>query len=513
MPMPRTAMNKIREIIRLHAECNLTQRAIARTLNISRPVVKKYIESLTSAGLDYQTICAMDDDTLLSKLEDLIKAPSTRYTVLSQNFKHYATELKRTGVTLELLWQDYRRQHSDGYSYSQFCYHYQLWRSDSALSMHMSHKAGDKMFVDFTGKTLQIVDRHSGEIQDVEVFVAVLGASQYTYVEAVASQKKHDWLSVNSNALEFYGGVSAAIVPDCLKSAVTRSNKYEPDINPEYVDFANHYGTTILPARPLHPKDKALVEGAVRIVYRYVFAVLRDKIFHSLTELNAAMRETLTAYNTRPMQKLNVSRQQLFDQIEKEALQDLPAQRYEIKHFKSLKAQFNYHVYLSEDKHHYSLPYRYRGKQMLVSYTDSVVEIFYKNRRIAFHKRNRTPNGYSTIKDHMPTAHQVYSDWNPQRFINWAQSIGQHTEDAIKTVLKSRQHPEQSYKTCLGILSLAKQYQKDRIDNACKTALNFDRCSYKAIKNILDKGIDQYQPDLFGPQPEHENIRGNRYYN
>lgn len=369
------------------------------------------------------------------------------------------------------------------------------------------------MFVDFTGKKLQVVDKHSGEIQDVEVFVAVLGASQYTYVEAVDSQKKHDWLKVNANAIEFYGGVPAAIVPDCLKSAVIKSNRYEPDINPEYADFASHYGTTILPARPVHPKDKALVEGAVRIVYTHIFAVLRDQIFHSITELNAAIRETLTVYNTRPMQKLNVSRQQLFNQIEKDALHSLPAQRYEVKHFKSLKAQFNYHIYLSEDKHYYSLPFRYRGKQMLVSYTDSIVEIFYKNRRIAFHKRNRTPNGYSTIKDHMPTAHRAYSDWNPQRFITWAQSIGQHTEDAIKTVLKSRQHPEQSYKTCLGILNLSKNYEKSRIDNACKTALYFDRCYYKAIKNILDKGIDQYQPDLFGPQPEHENIRGNKYYN
>ena len=511
--MQRTRMNKIREIIRLHDECNLSKRSIARSLNISRPVVKKYVESLASTGLNYKAICAMDDDTLLSKLEELLKTTSKRYTVLSQNFKYYATELKRTGVTLELLWQEYRQKHTDGYSYSQFCYHYQLWRSDSALSMHMSHKAGDKVFVDFTGKKLQVVDRHSGEIHDVEVFIAVLGASQYTYVEAVASQQKHDWLKVNSNAFEFYGGVPAAIVPDCLKSAVTKSNKYEPDINPEYADFARHYRTTILPARPLHPKDKALVEGAVRIVYTHVFAVLRDRVFHSITELNVAIRETLNAYNTRPMQKLKVSRQQLFNQVEKEVLQSLPNQKYERKHFKSLKAQFNYHIYLSEDKHHYSLPYRYRRKQMKVTYTDSIVEIFYKNRRIAFHKRNRSPNGYSTIKEHMPSAHRLYGDWNPQRFITWSQNIGKYTEDVIRTVLKSRQHPEQSYKTCLGILNLSKKYEKSRIDNACKTALYFDRCYYKAIKNILDKGMDQYQPDLFCTQPEHENIRGNDYYN
>ncbi|MFO7882818.1 MAG: IS21 family transposase [Kosmotogaceae bacterium] len=506
-------MNKIREIIRLHDKCNLTRRAISRALNISRPVVKKYIESIDSAGLNYQAVSTMDDDTLLFKLEDLIKPTSARYAALSKNFTYYATELKRTGVTLDLLWQEYRQKYPDGYSYSQFCYHYQVWRNGSALSMHMTHKAGDKMFVDFTGKKLQIVDKHSGEIQDVEVFIAILGASQHTYVEATVSQKKHDWLKVNSNALEFFGGVPAAIVPDCLKTAITKSHKYEPDINPEYADFACYYDTTILPARPLHPKDKALVEGAVKIVYTRIFAVLRDRIFYSLRELNIAIREALKDHNTRPMQKLNMSRQQMFTQVEKEALHPLPAQKYEIKHFKSLKAQFNYHIYLSDDKHHYSLPFRYRGKQMLVSYTDSIVEIFYKNRRIAFHKRDRSPNGYSTIKDHMPTAHRKYSDWNPERFLRWAQNIGNHTEDVITTTLKSRQHPEQSYKTCLGILNLGKKYEKSRIENACKTALYFNHCSYKTIKKILDNDMDNYQPDLFCPQPEHDNIRGNRYYN
>ena len=512
MPMQRISMNKIREIIRLNEQCNLSQRAIARALNISRPIIKEYINKINSSGLDYAKIKDIDDDTLLQIVEGTRRSSSDRYTLLRLKFEYFLKELKRTGVTLELLWQEYRTEHSDGYGYSQFCYHFQLWRNTSELTMHMDHKVGDKMFVDFTGKTLEIVDQQTGEIRDVEVFVAVLGASQYTYVEAVATQKKHDWIKVNQNAFLYFGGVPQAVVPDCLKSAVQKANKYEPDINPEYADFARHYQTTILPARPNCARDKALVEGTVRIIYTRIFAQIRNRIFHSLEELNLAIWQELEKHNQKPMQRLKISRKELFHEMEKASLKPLPAEKYVIRNFKSLKAQFNYHVYLSEDKHHYSVPYRYRGKQVRVIYTHSIIEIFYKNRRIAFHKRSRIPNGYTTIKEHMPSHHQAVSDWNPQRLINWARNIGEHVETVVSHILESRQHPEQGYKVCLGILSLAKKFDNQRLNKACARAIDFHQYSYKGIKNILENRLEDYQLDSFKPLPTHSNIRGNQYY-
>ncbi len=512
MPQKRISMNKIRELIRLHDIANLSQRAISRTLGISRPVVKDYISKIEKAGLSYQAISSMDDDSLLQTITDTVCVKNERYNTLQHQFDYISKELKRTGVTLERLWHEYRQHHPDGYGYSQFCYHYQVWRNSSELTMHINHKAGDKMFVDFAGKTLEIVDKHTGEVTDVEVFIAVLGASQYTYVEAVASQKKHDWIKVNQHALYFFGGVPRAIVPDCLKSAILKSNPYEPDINPEYADFARHYQTAILPARPRHPKDKALVEGAVRIVYTRIYAAIRNRMFHSIAELNDAIGKELDSYNNVRMQRLNTSRKQLFDDIEKNRLNALPTQRYEIRTFKSLKAQFNYHIYLSEDKHHYSVPYRYRGKQLTVIFTDSIVEIFFKNNRIAMHKRSPTPNGYSTIKEHMPKQHQQYGDWSPQRFNDWAANIGTHTQMVIRTILAGKKHPEQAYKTCLGILKLTDKYDNDRLNNACQKAIDFNYVSYKGIKYILEKRLDNYQDELILSHPAHTNIRGQDYY-
>jgi transposase len=505
-------MKKIRELIRLYEVANLSQRAISRTLGISRPVVSEYISKIRKAGLDYKTINTMDDDTLLQTITDTVRVKNDRYNTLREQFDTISKELQRPGVTLERLWHEYRQQHPDGYSYTQFCYHYQVWRNSSELTMHIPHKAGDKMFVDFAGKKLEIIDKHTGEVKEVEVFIAVLGASQYTYVEAVASQKKHDWIKVNQNAFYFFEGVPQAIVPDCLKSAVQKSNPYEPDINPEYADFARHHQTTILPARPNRPKDKALVEGAVRIVYTRIYAALRNQIFHSIPELNNAIHRELKTYNAIPMQKLNTSRKQLFDEIETKALNALPTEKYEIRTFKSLKAQFNYHIYLSEDKHYYSVPYRYRAKQLTVIFTDSSVEIFYKNNRIAIHKRNRTPNGYSTITEHMPKQHQQYGDWSPQRFKNWAAKIGPHVETVINTILSAKKHPEQAYKTCMGILKLATKYDNSRLNSACEKAIEFDYISYKGIKYILEKNLDNYQQELFQSHPDHNNIRGQHYY-
>ena len=505
-------MEKIREILRLKEQCKLSERAISRALNVSRPVIKDYLSKLTKASLDYSQAKQCSDDELLEAIKGNHGLLSKRHEVLRQKFDYFAKELKRPGVTIERLWQEYRAENPRGYSYSQFCYHFQLWRSTSELTMHIEHKAGDKMFVDFTGKKLRIVDRNTGEIRDVEVFVALMGASQYTYARATLSQKKDDWIEANQNAFDYFGGVPKAVVPDCLKSAVKTPDRYEPDINPEYADFARHYQTTILPARPNRPRDKALVEGAVRIVYAWIFAALRDRTFFTLEDLNQAIKEQLELYNSKLMQRLKISRKQLFEDIDKPVLAPLPKQRYSLRRFKRLKAQFNYHIYLSEDKHYYSVPYRHRGQRLLVVYDNTVVEIFHKNRRIAFHRRSQAVGRYTTIKEHMPSHHQAMNDWNPERLINWAGNLGEYVKAVISNILGQRQHPEQAYKTCLGILNLAKKYDKKRLNKACKRAIEFQYYSYKGIRNILKNGTEEQQLDCFEPLPEHQNIRGNRYY-
>ncbi len=516
MAKRKVTMKKIREIIRLHTECNMSIRQIAQSLTISRPVVTDYIQLIQRTGISYADISAMPDNELEHLVSSGNKKENQRYQRLSSQFEYFTRELKRTGVTLALLWEEYCAAEEAPYSYSQFCYHFQMYSETSELSMHIEHKAGDKMFVDFTGKKLTVTDRITGEIKPVEVFVAVLGASGYTYVEACLSQKKEDWIRVNENALRYFGGVSAAIVPDCLKSAITKTGRYEMDKNPEYTDFARHYDTTILPARPYSPKDKALAENAVKIVYTWIYARMRNEVFFTLNDLNKRIHNLLEAYNDKKMQRPSLSRRELFDTVEKEALRPLPQEYYEIKHFKRLKVQCNYHIYLSDDKHYYSVPYRYRGRKVDVFYTQKMVEVYENNIRIASHLRNHRPNGYTTEKDHMPHKHQYMAEWNPERFSSWAHSIGEPVQTLVDSILNSREHPEQAYKTCLGILNLSTQYSPHRLAKACARSLRYEIYTYKGVKNILENNMEEmedYEYDNFcAPLPEHENVRGSNYY-
>lgn len=515
MSQRRITMRKIREIVRLNEQSKLSQRKISKTLGISRPVINDYIIKLKTSGLGFSDIENMPDDKLLKILEGNKTSDNEKLKLLTGKFTHFTKELKRIGVNRQILWEEYIKENPDGYGYSQFCYHFQIWQNMSEISMHMEHKAGDKLFVDFTGKKLAITDRTTSEKQEVEVFVAILGASQLTYVEASLSQKKEDWIRLNENSLRYFGGVPRAIVPDCLKSAVTKTDRYEPDINPEYLDFARHYNTTILPARPAKPKDKALAEGAVRIVYSRIFAILRDRVFYSLDEINLAIFEQLDPFNARKMQRPGVSRRELFDDIEKSELQSLPADRYELKKFKRLKVQFNYHIYLNDDCHYYSVPYRYKGRKVDVLFTERALEVYYNNVRIAAHIRNSRKNGYTTQRDHMSESHKWQDNWNPEKLTDLAREKGEDVAVFIETVLSSRQHPEQSYKTCLGILALSKAYGELRLNKACKRAIYFENCTYKMIKNILSNNMDQMDVEDFeinGTLPEHENIRGDQYY-
>jgi transposase len=370
------------------------------------------------------------------------------------------------------------------------------------------------LYVDYTGKKLKYIDLDTGEILTAEIFVAILGCSQLTYVEASPSQKKEDFITSVERALLFFGGVPQCIVPDNLKSAVTKSDRYQPQINERFADFASHYGTTVVPARARKPRDKALVEGAVKIAYQRIFAPLRDKPYTSLAVLNTDITELLKEHNNKPMQRSGSSRMETFIATEQEALKALPQERYECKLYKWITVHKNAHILLSQDKHYYSVPYRYVGEKIKVVYTSCEVEIYHHCTRIAYHKRNYKAHKYTTVSDHMPSSHQFVADWNDEKFLSWATNIGAATQEAIASILKSKLHPEQAYKSCIGILTMTKKVGNERLNNACKRALEYQACNYKSIQNILDKGLDDTtvseppQYDL----PFHDNIRGKEFY-
>jgi len=509
-------MRKIRELLRLKFEQNQSARKSAIILKIGKTAASQYVAGFKSSGLDIQSISQMSDSDLLKAINIKKETTNTKYQELSSQFSYFEKELKRVGVTLQLLWQEYSQSHADCYGYSQFCHHYFHWRKDQKVSMHMEHKAGDKMFVDFTGKKLSTVNAETGEITEYEVFVSILGASQYAYIEAVLSQTKTDWIMCNEHALRFYGGVPAAIVPDCLKSAVTHPDKYEPQINESFHDFSAHYHTSIVPARALHPKDKSLVENYVRNAYTQIFAPLRNITFFSLAELNNALWEQLDIFNNKNFQGKEYSRKLLFKEIEQEQLQELPLQLYDFKTFNNSKVQYNHHVYLKEDKHYYSVPFLYTGKKVLITSTSTLVEIYFNNSRIATHQRNRHQYGYTTKQEHRPLNHQYISDWNPTRFKSWGHSISTEVEEVIANILDRPEHPEQAYRTCMGLLNLEKKHERDNFIKACKKALVVKCVTYKFIKNILttkafNLSVDE-ELSLFS-LPKHDNIRGKSMYN
>ena len=508
-------MNKLKEFLRL-VELGHSYREIARMLNISRGSVENYSATFKKNNLKYRDIAELTDEQLEEILSIGGKHLTSKemYQKLIDRFSYYTCELKKTGVTLRLLWEEYKIENVNGYGYSRFCFHYQQWNEMKKVSMHIEHKYGDKMFVDFSGDKLKIINPTTGIETEVEVFVAILGGSNLTYAEAVLSQKKEDFIRVSENSLRYFGGVPAAIVPDCLKSAVTKGNKYEPKINLDYADFARHYGTVILPARPYHPKDKSPVENAVRLVYQRVFAPLRNRVFTSLEELNLDIREQLEIHNKKPMQKTNLSRRDLFEAYERNTLKPLPVRMYDFKKFSTATVQINYHVYLGEDKRYYSVPYRFKGNKISIIYTDRIVEMFYRNERIAIHERERR-SGYSTNKEHMPSHHKFFADWSPEKILSWATNIGDKVNNVAAHILSSSQHPEQGFKSCIGIISLSKKYGNIRVNHACQIAITYQEYSYKFINNLLQRNMDMIeteQQDLPFNIPLHENIRGNEYY-
>lgn len=508
-------MSIIRQVAQLKSN-GQSIRSISDSLGISRNTVRKYLRLFQGQGLSLAAVVQMESGELSELIDPSGGADSDRYLTLLKLFPSYERELGRVGVTRGLLWGEYKAQYPGGYNYSRFCYHFQQWLNQKQVVMHFDHKAGDKLFIDYTGKKIEVVDPDSGEIQEAEIFVAILGASQLTYVEALPSQQLQDFIRATCNALAFFRGVPQVLVPDNLKSAVTRSNKYEALLNESFADMALHYETSILPARSRKPRDKALVENAVKLVYTRVFAPLRNDSFTSLGQLNAAIKPLLKRHNELPFQGEKYSRQDRFEEIEKQALKPLPSEPYELKSFAKAKVQKNAHVLLGADKHYYSVPYAHTGKQVKLIYTSSTVEIYYKHQRIASHKRNRRRNTYTTVKDHMPSTHQFIADWNPEKFLKWAGNIGPHTQDYVDQILKQKTYPEQAYRACLGILSFAKKTAvgKERLELACKRGSYFQSYGYHIIKRILDHKLEQIETDPPAQLklPLHDNIRGENYY-
>jgi transposase len=506
-------MSKLKQIIRMRRD-GVPLQTIARAVDTSRNTVKKYLRLIEVKQLHYDQLLQMQDNEVEALLAEPDQRDKERLTSLTAMFPYIEKELQRTGVTRWILWGEYKAKHPDGFSYSGFCDHFKQYRISRCGSLHFNYEPADKLFIDFTGKKLPVVDPGTGEITEVEVYVAVLGYSQLTYVQAVASQRKEDFIAATENALHYFGGVPRVLIPDNLKSAVTKADKYEAEINHTFLDFANHYGTTVLPARSYKPKDKAHVERAVNITYSRIFAPLRNQVFYTIKSLNEAIAEQLTVHNNTPFRQRPISRRELFEQEEKNLLALLPVDRYEIKAVKEITVMKNGYIQLWEDKHYYSVPYRFIGQRVKVIYSSSQVSVFYNKERIAYHSRSTKKYGHSTIHEHMASSHQFVSDWNPEKFINWAAAISPVVKDYVIRILDAAAYPEQAYRSCVGILSYEKKVGRQRFITAIERATYYGAFNYTMIKKILQCGLDKV---AFGDEvttllPAHDNIRGAAAY-
>lgn len=504
----RFCVELVREVFRLKWAENKSNRFIGKALNVSKSTVGTYLARAARAKIN----CLNQIDSLNDEELKKIIFPHKEVEVHPKlDFEKIHKELKRKHVTLMLLWQEELEDNPNLYSYNHFCLLYRKWRGEQKISMKQTHKAGEKAFIDYAGTTVPIHNKKTGEVNEAQIFVEVLGASDYAYVEATWTQSTRDFLRSNINACEYFGGVAEIWVPDNLKSAVSIASRYEPEINQSYRQLAEHYGVAVIPARAYRPKDKAKVENGVLNVSRWILARLRDQKFFSLDELNESIWNLLEDYNDKKMQGLSQSRKMLFEDIEKSALKALPMKKFELACWKKAKANIDYHIVL--EKCFYSVPYKLRGKELQVRYTDSCVEVFYQSKRVASHRRLFKEKSTSTIKEHMPAGHREYSDWSPSRIINWARRIGPFCALVCQKIMEDREHPELGFRSCLGIIRLEKKYSKERLENACKRALKIGGLTYKSISSILTKGLDHQELEESSEMEiKHENIRGSDYY-
>ena len=508
MAAERLSMRTIREILRLKWDCQRTNREIAQSCGIARSSVAECLARARDAGLTWPLPSALDDGTLEARLYRRPGRPTTRPL---PDWAGLHQELRHPGVTLQLLWQEYKTAQPTGLQYSQFAVHYHRWARTLDVCLRQEHRAGEKLFLDYAGQSLWITHPTTGARTPVALFVAVLGASNYTYAEATRTADLAAWLGSHVRTFAYLGGVPAALIPDNHKSAVLHPDRYEPDLHPSYLDLATHYGTTILPTRVRRPRDKAKVETAVLIVERWIVAALRHRTFFSLAEVNAAISELLGRLNARPFRKLPGSRQTLFATLDQPALRPLPLTAYVFAEWKRARVNIDYHVSLAG--HYYSVPYQLVHHEVELRFSATVVEIFHKGQRVASHVRSYRP-GFTTDPAHRPKAHQEYLAWTPSRLVHWGATIGASTAALISAILAGRPHPEQGYRSCLGLLRLSKQYPVARLEAACARALVLRALSYKSVQSILRTGLDQQVlvPLVTPPRPTHEYVRGPAYY-
>ena len=512
MAAERLSMRKIREILRQKWALGRSHREVAASLGVSVGIVAKTVLRATTAKLTWESVAALDEAALEVRLYGRGAEPGS--TRPEPDYAWIDIERRKAGVTLELLHLEYLERHPDGYRYTQFCELYRGWLKRQRLVMRHVHRAGEKLFTDYAGKRPHIVDRETGEAIPVELFVAVLGASNLTYAEATRTQRVADWTASHVRALEYFGGVPAAVVPDQLKSAVTEACRYEPGIQRTYEELAAHYGTTIIPARPATPRDKAKVEVAVQIAERWIVARLRNEVHFSLESLNARIAELLEELNGRTMRRYGTSRRALFERLERAALRPLPAERFVYGEWKIAKVGIDYHVEI--ERHLYSVPFALAGERVDVRMTATTIEIFHRGERVASHARSHTRGRHTTVDEHMPERHRQHLEWTPGRMIQWARSIGPETARLVTAILESRRHPEQGYRSCLGILRLGRHYGEARLEAACSRALAVGARSYRHVDSVLRAGLDRLpvaeaDPPTATP-PDHENIRGRDYY-
>jgi transposase len=505
-------MRQVREVLRLKHVAGLSDRHIAASVGISRYTVAEYLRRAAVVGISWPVPVELDDATLEACL--FSSSVASREPLRAQpDWPQIHAELRRAGVTLLLLWEEYRAGQPDGYGYSRFCDLYREWRAGASPTMRQTHVAGERLFVDFAGQTVAIIDPLSGTSRAAQIFVAALGASNYTYAEARCTQGLADWIGCHINALTFFGGVAHQIVCDNLKAGVTAACRYEPGINRTYQEMATHYGSAIVPARVRKPRDKAKVEVAVQVVQRWVLARLRHQRFFSLAELNIVIRELIDELNNRSMRRIGCSRRALFEAIERTALKPLPAEPFEYAEWKRCRAGLDYHVEIHG--HWYSVPFRLIREALEARVTDRTVEVFHRGVRVAVHARNPIQHRHTTVPDHMPSAHRRYADWTPARLRREAGHIGPATTALVELILQAKPHPEQGFRACLGILRLVRGYGAERVEAACQRGIDIGARTYSSVASILRNNLDrahrsQSEPDA--PPVQHGNIRGGGYY-
>ena len=510
MPRPHTIMRQIRNVLRLVLRDNVSRRTAALSLSVPRSSVNDLVTRALAAEITWEVANGLDD----TELEARLFRPVAKEPIRPQpDFNYVKRELAKKGVTLNLLWLEYLEQHPGGYAYSQFCALYRAWRKHLGVTMRQDHKAGEKLFVDFPGLTIPIYDPATLQVAfEAELFVTVLGASSYLYVEALRSQELLHWVNAHCHAFSFYDGCPEVLVPDNLRSAVSKSHRYEPDPNATYQEMAEHYGCVVIPARPYKPRDKAKVESGVQLVERWIIAVLRHRRFTSLAELNEVIAGLVTRVNDKPFKKMEGSRRSLFLELDKPALRPLPDEPYEFATWKMARINIDYH--LEFERHYYSVPYQLAGQVVEVRASASTIEVFTNNRRVASHPRSYLKSRHTTDPNHMPASHRRHLEWTPERILTWAAKNGPATGSFIEALMASRPHPEQGYRSALGVLRLEKKYGATRLEDACARALALRALSYKSVASILQHGLDQQPLRRESPRARvtHHNLRGPNYY-